>query len=249
MKVAVITPYYDTPEKWLQECHLSVKAQTFPCTHFIVADGKPIDVVDSWDAQHIKLPVNHADYGDTPRGVGSVVAIAQRFDAIAYLDADNWYSQDHIASMVKLQQKTGAGLVSSTRNLYRLDGTLLGKCPEVDGEIFVDTNCYFIARSAFQIVPLWWMMELLYGGKEGIGLGKEIHSIDDRVIWAEVKRLKLRRAHSGRATVAYRTAFRNHYLYFGEEPPAGAKSGKDIFKTMAGAIKEYQRVRQRKKTK
>jgi len=249
MKVAVITPYFNTPMEWLHQCHMSVKAQTYPCTHFIIADGKPIDIIDSWAAQHIKLPFNHGDYGDTPRGVGSVTAIGQRFDAIAYLDADNWYYPDHIASMVKLQRKTGAGVVSSTRNLHRLDGTLLGKCFEVDGERFVDNNCYFIARPAFQIVSLWWMMEILFGGKEGTGLGKEIHSIDDRVIWAEVKRLKLSRVHSGRATVAYRTAFRNHYLYFGEEPPADAKSGMEIFKTMVGAIKEYQRVRQRKKEK
>ncbi len=206
-------------------------------------------MLDAWDAQHIKLPVNHADYGDTPRGVGSVMAIAQRFDAIAYLDADNWYYPEHIASLVKLYRHTGAGVVSSARNLYRLDGTLLGKCSEVDGERFVDNNCYFITRPAFQIVSVWWMMELLfYGGPEAKRIGKEIHSIDDRVLWAEVIRLKLSRAHSGKATVAYRTAFVNHYRQFGEEPPAGAKSGHDILATMESIKKEHLRIRQKKKT-
>ena len=141
MKVAVITPYFNTSLEWLQKCHLSVKAQTHPCTHFIVSDGQPYNAVDSWDAQHIKLPVNISDYGDTPRGVGSVAAIGQGFDAIAYLDADNWYDPEHINILMSLHKKTGAAVVTSARNLHRLDGTLLGKCFEVDGKLFVDTNC------------------------------------------------------------------------------------------------------------
>ena len=248
MKVAVITPYFNAHEEWLLKCHESVISQTHPCTHFMIADGRPQDIVDSWNVQHIKLPVNHADYGDAPRGVGSVMAIAQRFDAIAYLDADNWYYPDHIASLIKLHRQTGAGVVSSTRNLYRLDGTLLGKCFEVDGERFVDNNCYFITRPAFHIVSVWWMMELLYTGPNGKGPWKQIHSIDDRVFWAEVIRLKLSRAHSGRATVAYRTAFMNHYRHFGEEPPAGTKSGHDILTTMESIKKESQQIRQKKKS-
>ena len=111
MKVAVITPYFNTPLEWLHKCHKSVKAQTYPCTHFIVADGKPYDAIDSWDAQHIKLPVNISDYGDTPRGVGSVAAIGQRFDAIAYLDADNWYDPEHIDTLMELHKKTGSAVV------------------------------------------------------------------------------------------------------------------------------------------
>ena len=216
MKVAIITPYFNTPEEWLLKCHLSVKAQTYPCTHFIVADGQPHDVVDSWDAQHIKLPVNISDYGDTPRGVGSVAAIGQGFDAIAYLDADNWYDPEHINILLKLHRKTRAAVVTSARNLHRLDGTLLGKCFEVDGERFVDTNCLFLTRAAFNIIQVWYLMAPKY------------HAIDDRVIWAHIKSKNLSRAHSGNTTVAYRTAFANHYRRFGEKPPEGTKSGWEI---------------------
>ena len=216
MKVAVITPYFNTPLEWLHQCHLSVKAQTYPCTHFIVADGQPHNEVDSWDAQHIKLPVNAADYGDTPRGVGSVVAIGLGFDAIAYLDADNWHAPEHINILLELHKKTRAAVVTAARNLHRLDGTLLGKCFEVDGTRFVDTNCLFLTRAAFDIIPVWWLMP------------PRFHAIDDRVVWANIMKRNFSRAHSEKTTVAYRTAFANHYRNFGEEPPEGAKSGNEI---------------------
>jgi len=220
MKVAVITPYFNTPIEWLHQCHLSVKAQTYPCTHFIIADGDPLDIVDSWDVQHIKLPVNISDYGDTPRGVGSVAAIGQGFDAIAYLDADNWYDPDHVNTLMALHKKTGAAVLTSARNLHRLDGTLLGKCPEVDGENFVDTNCLLLTRAAFNIIQVWWMMDPQY------------HPIDDRVVWANIKSNDLSTAHSVKATAAYRTAFTFHYLRYGENPPEGTKSGTAVWEAL-----------------
>ncbi|MFM0202640.1 hypothetical protein PQR53_22535 [Paraburkholderia fungorum] len=43
-------------------------------THFMIADGFPVSEVDSWaGVVHIKIP-NHADCGDTPRGVGAACA-------------------------------------------------------------------------------------------------------------------------------------------------------------------------------
>src|SRR3989344_8281647 len=107
MKVAVITPYFNILDEWLLQCHRSVKSQTHPCTHILVADGRAKDIVNSLEAQHILLPVNYRDYGDTPRGVGSILAIGQGFDAIAYLDADNWYYPEHIASMVAAHKESG----------------------------------------------------------------------------------------------------------------------------------------------
>jgi hypothetical protein len=220
MQVAVITPYFKTSLEWLHQCHSSVKEQTHPCTHFIIADGIPYDEVDSWEAQHIKLPVNTGDYGDTPRGVGSVVAIGQGFDAIAYLDADNWYSPEHISTLVQLHKQSGAAVVTSARNLHRLDGTLLGKCFEVDGKKFVDTSCLMLTRRAFDIIQAWWLMPPKY------------HAIDDRVVWSQIRKSNLRTIHSGNPTLAYRTAFSNHYRKFGEEPPAGTKTGQEIYELL-----------------
>ncbi len=217
MKVAVITPYYNTPDEWLLKCHHSVIAQTHPCTHILVADGRSQTVTDALEAQHVCLPVNIGDYGDTPRGIGSVLAISQGFDAIAYLDADNWYSPEHVATLVALHQKSGAAVISSSRNLHRLDGTLLGLCPDVNGRDFVDTNCFFLTRAAFPVVPTWWMM------------APHLHAIDDRAILANIRQRNLSHAHSHVPTVAYRTAFKFHYLRFGETPPPGTKTGQEIF--------------------
>ncbi|MCW9040229.1 MAG: tetratricopeptide repeat protein, partial [Rhodospirillales bacterium] len=41
VKVAVITPYYGEDLEILKRCHDSVATQTHPCTHFMVADGRP----------------------------------------------------------------------------------------------------------------------------------------------------------------------------------------------------------------
>ena len=216
MKVAVVTPYFNTPDEWLLQCHNSVKAQTHPCTHIMVADGRVQNVVHSMDALHVTLPVNCADYGDTPRGIGSALAIGRGFDAIAYLDADNWYYPEHIATLVAAHQASGAAVITSARNLHRLDGSLLGACSEVNGRDFVDTNCFFFTRAAFQFVPVWWMME------------PRQHVIDDRVMLAHIQHAGVSQVHLTAPTVAYRTAFEMHYHHFGEQPPEGAKSGQEI---------------------
>ncbi len=220
VRVAVITPYFNTPDDWLRQCHDSVMAQTYPCTHFMVADGRAQSVVEEMKVQHTVLPHNYADYGDTPRGIGSVLAISQGFDAIAYLDADNWYYPNHISHMVALYNQSRADVISSARMLHRLDGSVLGPCPEVDGEKFVDTSCYFLTRGAFSVVPVFWEME------------PHLHAIDDRVIWAHVKHRQLTRQHSARETVAYRTAFIDHYRLFNEAPPPGAKTSEHINKVL-----------------
>lgn len=216
MKVAVITPYYAESQAYLRTCHDSVAAQTYPCTHFMVADGDPSTPVESWDVEHVRLPGNSADYGDTPRGVGSVLAIARGFDAITYLDADNWYYPQHIETLVGLHCRSGSDVISATRNLHRLDGSLMGVCTQCDGHNFVDTNAYFLTPKAFRVVPVWWMMP------------RHLHAIADRVMLAAIGRLNLSHLHCTDPTFAYRTAFEFHYRLYGETPPMGTKSGQEI---------------------
>jgi hypothetical protein len=138
-------------------------------------------------------------------------AIGQGFGAIAYLDADNWFSPEHIASMVALHGETGAAVCTSSRNLHRPDGTLLMPCPESDGTTFADTSCIFLARPAFKVAAFWALMD------------PKLHAIGDRMIMRRVRRLKLQTAFSGQPTVAYRTTFPGHYDLAGELPPPEAK--------------------------
>ena len=99
--VAVITPYYREDTEKLRRCHESVLRQTGEVTHFMVADGFPNPEVDRWDVQHVSLGAAHGDNGNTPRGIGALLAFAQGFDAVAFLDADNWFVDNHISSLLK----------------------------------------------------------------------------------------------------------------------------------------------------
>lgn len=220
MRVAVVTPYYKTPDEWLLQCHESVLRQTYPCTHILVADGRPQDCVARLGAQHIVLPLRHADYGDTPRAVGSMSAIGQGFDAIAYLDSDNWYDPDHIASLVALHRSTGAAVVTARRSYHRLDGSFMADCLSSDGEIFCDTSCLMLTREAFKIAPMWALMD-------PVG-----HALDDRVMWYHVREAGLSRANTGRHTVGYRATTAGHYRDMKEEPPEGARHSVDIREAM-----------------
>src|SRR5262245_29299152 len=99
-RVAVVTPYYQEKLEVLRDCLASVAKQTFRCDHFVVADGHPQELVTP--AEHIILPRAHHDNGNTARAIGSLSAMNQDYDAVAYLDADNWYYPNHIESMVLL---------------------------------------------------------------------------------------------------------------------------------------------------
>jgi glycosyltransferase involved in cell wall biosynthesis len=212
VRVAVVTPCYQTPAPWLAQCLESVARQSAPCTHFLVLDGDaaaPIDLPA--EVQVARLPGPHRDTGNAARAVGSVLAISQGFDAVAYLDADNWYEPDHVRLLCAAHADTGAAVCSAGRTLFDLDGNLLGPCPEVDGERFVDTNCLFLTRAAFGIVAAWYLVP------------RPQAEVGDRVVWRAVLDTRLTRAHHGQPTVNYRTRHQAHYRHFAKEPPPDAR--------------------------
>src|ERR1700722_9337974 len=93
MSIAVITPFFRTPSGWFQQCLDSVARQTTACTHVVVCDGSPLpsDVKMTDAVQIVTLPKPHGDFGNAARAIGSVSAVCRGFDAIAYLDSDNWF--------------------------------------------------------------------------------------------------------------------------------------------------------------
>ena len=96
MRVAVVTPYYKEPRGWIERCIASVAAQTHACDHFLVADGHAQDWIDGAGVRHLRLDRGHGDYGNTPRALGALLAVSEGYDAIAFLDADNWYAPEHV---------------------------------------------------------------------------------------------------------------------------------------------------------
>ena len=211
MRVAVVSAYYKEPRHVLRRCHESVLAQAGNVTHIMVADGFPSSDVDSWKGViHIKLP-NHADYGDTPRGVGAACASANGFDAICFLDADNWYASNHVETMRIIVEETGAQVVTATRTIFTADGRMLGVCKESNGVDFNDTNCYFLTRAAFPACAAW----LFKDPRESIR--------GDKIFWNAVKTGGYLHFHSIAPTVNYVSTFALHYQMFGEVPPDDSK--------------------------
>jgi len=216
VRATVITPYYLEPLEVLRNCYESVLSQTFPCTHFMVADGHPCEEVSSWAVEHIILPKPHHDLGNTARGVGSMSAMNQGYDAVSFLDADNWYYPNHIESMINLHRQTGAAVCTASRTIHRWDGSLMyADVHECDGKRHVDTNCFFMMRPAFRVLPIWMMMPTPLG------------PVGDRVIWQSIVARRIPCAHNPEPTVAFRTQYQVHYSNLGEPAPPGAKSNAD----------------------
>lgn len=215
LRVAVITPYYKESLEYLLACRDSVANQDgADITHFFVADGFPQKEVSTWDVQHVILPQPNADYGNTPRGIGSFLAISQGFDFIAYLDADNWYKPGHIKSLISLHLATEADVTCSFRSLHTPDGKVLAGLQQFDENRLkhVDTSCYLLHKGAFDLVDVWLKMP------------KQVAGVGDRIFLMALQRRRLKFAFSKKMTVAYRTLWEDHYRAKGLEPPPEAKT-------------------------
>jgi hypothetical protein len=213
VKIAVVTPYFREADEVLARCLDSVAAQTHPATHVVVADGFPNPLVDAYpDAVHLKLSQSHADNGDTPRGIGAQWALEAGFDAIAFLDADNWYRPRHLQNLANLHKQSGAEVLIASRSFHRADGTELAGVSEAgDGVHYADTSCLMLAGRALQIAPLW------------AAIPTRLSPICDRIFWQMLSAHGFRTAHCHERTVAFVTQYVAHYLAAGEIPPAGAK--------------------------
>nr|WP_170951215.1 glycosyltransferase [Synechococcus sp. UW106] len=214
-RVAVITPYYKEPLAQLRQCHDSVLAQSEPCLHVLVADGHPRRRINHWRAEHVRLPRSHGDIGSTPRLIGSYHAIGLGVDAVAFLDADNWYGPDHISSLLKAMDEHRADFISSSRTLCRLDGSVMGPCPLTNPDRFIDTNAMLVGRNAFPLLHHWVLMPP-YG-----------HLIGDRVMLHHVRQSGLRHHHLDLPSVFYRCAKAGLYRQMGEAIPEGVQPRPD----------------------
>ena len=211
-KIGIVTPCFEPNPSWFERCKKSALSQPH-CVHYIVWDGQvpTTSSVLSDSIREFSIPGPHGDAGNAARAVGSILAAAEGVDWIAFLDADNWYEPDHIARMLDCSRQSGAWITSCTRNLYALDGSLMGVCPQIDGERFVDTSCLLIARQAFALLSTW------------ASIPPANRFVGDQVFWAEVIRSGYSRAHINFPSVAYRTAYAVHYEHFGITKPEGVK--------------------------
>jgi glycosyltransferase involved in cell wall biosynthesis len=227
MKVAVITPYHTEPIEMLKRAHDSVAKQTYKCTHYMIADGHARSEIDSWDVRHIPLPTEHNNNGNTPRAIGSMDAIGDNFEAIAYLDADNWFNPDHIANLIQVHEETGADLVSSGRVIHAIDGTVLLPNGETgDGERHADTSAFMVFAAGFSVLPIWALMP------------DELGPNCDRVFYQAALRIGLKHIHHPKPTMHFTSRYGVHYRAAGFDVPpeangmAGMKVSEDFMRRM-----------------
>jgi glycosyltransferase involved in cell wall biosynthesis len=228
-RIAVVTPYYREPREMLWQCHRSVLDQGVGAAHFMIADGFALPEIDDWQAHHVRLPAAHSDNGNTPRGLGGLLAKAEGFDFIAWLDADNWFHPGHLASLLALHRHGSAAICSSFRTFHTLSGERLD-ITETDEDALrhIDTSCYLIHQSNFDLVGIWLDMPQI------------VAPLCDRVFLDTVLKKGRSIQSTGQRSVAFRTQYASHYRAAGMPVPAGAK-GADF----ADAALEYLRAQAR----
>jgi hypothetical protein len=209
MRVAIVTPYHKEPPEKLLRCHTSVVQQTHACDHLMVADGHPADCVDAWNIRHIVLDKEHADFGCTPRCIGAVAAITLGYDAVGFLDADNWFAPDHVETCVATLSDNASEAAFASRHLISPDGRLL-HVEEVDEstQSTADTSCHFVSAKAAFSLPWWGLMP------------PRVMPACDRFVFGLIKARNLKTAWTGRKTVYYETNYASHFGAAGMSAPA-----------------------------
>jgi glycosyltransferase involved in cell wall biosynthesis len=149
-RYAFVTPYHKEGRACLERCVASVKRQTVRADHILVADGFPQDWLDHAGVRHLRLDRAHGDYGNTPRGIGSLMAVAEGYDGIGLLDADCWLEPDHLEHCLAQAGEAGlgrCGFVVTSRTLRRPDETVIDAADESPA-VHVDTSCLPRRRTA-----------------------------------------------------------------------------------------------------
>lgn len=205
MKIAVVTPYWQESPDVLDRCLMTVRQQTLPATHYLVADGNPRELPAGCTAVHLVLPENVGNYGATPRGLGTQLAFNDGHDVVACLDADNWLEPEHLERAASLLERESLDVVFARRTIVFPDGERLTP-PDPHEPSHVDTNCYVISGRAAFLAAAWAM------------LPREFGSGEDRVILQVIRHLQLRTAWLDSRTVWYETNNQNHYTLAGKQP-------------------------------
>lgn len=213
--ICVITPYYKEDQAMMTRCIDSVRRQTVPVDHILVADGFPQAWLDGKPVRHIKFDKPHGDFGNAARGIAAVMAIAEGYSGICFLDADNWYDDDHIEScLAALNANPEASVAAAQRRFVRPDCSVFAavRPAELPRHEHIDTNCYLFQQKAFPIVHVWATMP------------KELAVFGDHLFYLLTVGEGLKPAIVPKPTVNYLCMMDHVYIKYGEEPPPGARS-------------------------
>jgi hypothetical protein len=218
-KICVITPYFKEDRALIERSLISVKRQTVAADHILVADGFPQAWIDEYPVRHVKLDRAHADYGNVARGVAALMAVAESYGAIAFLDADNWFEEDHLETcLMAAVSAPSAPFVVAQRNYVRPDASVmnLGNMEDMPLGDHIDTNCYFFLPPAYPLLHYWCAFPQEFSA-QGDRLFRQILGAD----------LSMPPAITAKRTVNYTCMYESLYRIIGETPPEGAKPDLD----------------------
>ena len=215
----IVTPYYKESRETLERCIRSVRNQSVAVDHMLVADGHPQDWIDTAGVRHVRLDRAHGDYGNTPRAIGAMMAISEKYDGIGFLDADNWLETNHVEVCTQTYRSASArgrvDYVIARRKLCRPDESVLIAWNESIDE-HVDTNCFFFFPTAYPLVPYFGLMPT------------ELSPAGDRFFYNALRDRGLQPAVTEAFTVNYLCMWESPYIALGETPPEDAKPNIDI---------------------
>jgi hypothetical protein len=192
----------------------SVRKQTIPTTHLLVADGHPQDWIDREAVRHLRLDRSHGDYGNTPRGVAAILAASEGFAPIMMLDADNWLEPRHVEVCLQAAGPE-TDFVVARSVLRRPDGSIL-PLPSQSPAEHVDTSCFAFFPGSYHTLANWALMP------------QQMSPVGDRIFWSALRARGLSGvAVNDPATVNYHCLWEVYYRTLGEPLPPGAKPNID----------------------
>jgi hypothetical protein len=212
-----VTPYYKESRECLERCIASVKRLTKPADHILVADGFPQHWIDHANIRHLRLDREHRDYGNTPRGIGSLMAVAEGYDGIGLLDADCWLEPDHLEHCLERAERVGlesCGFVAALRTLRRLDESVID-VPDHPVAVHVDTSCLLLLPPSFGALAVWILMP------------REVSAVCDRVFYLALRSRNFIPAFGTKNTVNFTYTYAPIYRSLGEAPPEPIKENPD----------------------
>lgn len=155
-RYAIITPYCNEDRATLERCLNSVRRQSVPVDHIVIADGHAQAWIDQEPVRHVRLDAVHNDHGNTARGLGALLAASEGYEAVGLLDAENWLAEDHIEKCLATAAKHhgACDFVIARHVLMTPDGRQLPGGWERSAAN-LDPSCFLFLRSSFHVLHHW----------------------------------------------------------------------------------------------
>jgi len=175
--VTVITPTIGSPK--LKDAIESVANQTYKCKHLIVCDGpehfdKVYPLAVGGAIQFCVTPENTGKVGEQSFYGHRIYAAYPHLvnsDYILFLDEDNWYQPDHVASLIETIETQNLDFAYSLRQIYNTNKEYLcddnceslGKWPifasrnsPYGDQFLIDTSSFCWKREFLQKTCHYW---------------------------------------------------------------------------------------------